>query len=140
MDLDLAPSWPPPGRWYLGLAVGGALAALIPIGPLFLSGISLEASLLVAGMVAAVLCLAHLVGRWMSSRRPRLLRLPDSELTAVIKLIDQAAQQENRALLKQAIEYLVLHRRITKRDASTAVGKLLRRDYPLLANRFGYLD
>jgi hypothetical protein len=140
MDLDLSPSWPPPRRWYAALVIGAVIAGLIPVIGIIASGVQGVDPLLAGAVIALVLAGFQAAARKLSSRSPRILRLKDEDLTALVKLIDQAAQSRDRGLLSQARDYLILHKRISRRDAAAAVAKLVRRDYPELADRLGYLD
>lgn len=140
MELDLAPSWPPPTRWYLALIIGQVVAAVLSYAGLFFSGLAEFYGPWIALVLALLLGASQLIGRWSFSRKKRILRIPEDELSHVMKLIDSAAQSGDARLLASAREYLTLHLRVSRRDAGTAVGKLTRRDYPQLADRAGYLD
>lgn len=140
MELDLAPSWPPPKRWLLALVIGQAVAALLCYAGLFFSGLAEFYGPIIALCLALVVGVVQIIGRLTSSRKRRILKIPDEELAHVMKLIDSSAQNGDIRLLTSAREYLVLHLRISRRDAGSAIGKLTRRDYPELADRAGYLD
>lgn len=140
MELDLAPSWPPPSRWYAALIIGQVVAAVLSYAGLFLSGLAEFYGPWIALVLALLLGAFQLIGRWTLSRKQRNLKIPDDELSHVMKLIDSAAQSGDIRLLASAREYLALHLRVSRRDAGTAVGKLTRRDYPKLADRAGFLD
>ena len=140
MELDLAPSWPPPKRWYLALIIGQAVAALLCYAGLFFSGLAEFYGPLISLLLAVIVGASQLIGRLAASRKRRILKIPDEELAHVMKLIDSSAQNGDIRLLTSAREYLVLHLRISRKDAASAIGKLTRRDYPELADRAGYLD
>lgn len=140
MNLDLAPSWPPPARWFVGLAIGQVFALILCYGVLWISGLAQFYGPWIALLLALLLGAIQFVGRLVASKKRRILPIPDSELAHVMNLIDSAAQSGDRRLLVSAREYLVLHLRISRRDAGTAVSKLTRRDYPHLADAAGYLD
>ncbi len=140
MELDLAPSWPPPKRWHLALIIGQIAAALLCYAGLFFSGLAEFYGPWIALLLALVVGASQAIGRLVASRKRRILKIPDDELAHVMKLIDSAAQKGDARLLTSGREYLVLHLRISRKDASSAVGKLTRRDYPDLADRAGYLD
>lgn len=140
MELDLAPSWPPPKRWHLALLLGQAAAAVLAYAGLYFSGLADFYGPLIALVLAMIVGVVQFLGRLASSKKRRILKIPDEELAHVMKLIDSSAQKGDIRLLTSAREYLVLHLRISRKDAASAIGKLTRRDYPELADRAGYLD
>lgn len=145
MDLDIAPSWPPPGRWRLGLVIGavvsGILVFLMYVGAgMVVPELASLSPAYPAFGLPLLLMVVNTISRFAASRRPRIVRIPDAELTAVMKMIDSAAQTNDKGLVNRAREYLALHLKLSRVDAGSAVGKLLRRDYPKLADRLGYLD